>query len=204
VLLALDAGRLMLARTGQFTKLDYAVTAALSLAQVAMAGGDAVGVVAYSRRIQANINAARGPMHLRLLLDQLALVRGELVEADHARATDVLLKRQRRRCLVVWVTDLAETAATPEVIESAIRLMARHLVLFVVLGQPDLASFLARCPATSGEMYEYVAGLELLQRRETLLGRLRERGALTVEVTPGHLAVGLVNHYLRVKEESLI
>jgi uncharacterized protein (DUF58 family) len=204
VLLALDAGRLMLARTGEFTKLDYAVTGALSLAQVAMAGGDAVGVVAYSRKIQANINAARGPMHLRSLLDQLALVRGELVEADHARATDVLLKRQRRRCLVVWVTDLAETAATPEVIESAIRLMARHLVLFVVMGQPDLSSFLARRPATSGGMYQYVAGLELMQRRETLLRRLREQGVLTLEVTPDHLAVGLVNQYLRIKEESLI
>jgi len=204
VLLALDAGRLMLARSGQFTKLDYAVTGALSLAHVAMAGGDAVGVVAYGRKIQANINASRGPSHLRSILDQLALVRGELVEADHARATDTLLKRQRRRCLIVWVTDLAETAATPEVIESAMRLISRHLVLFVVLGQSDLGSFLARRPENPGEMYRYAAGLELVQRRETLLRRLREQGALTLEVAPGRLAVGLVNQYLRIKEESLI
>src|SRR5690348_391329 len=130
VLLALDAGRLMLARTGNFTKLDYAVTGALSLAQVAMAGGDAVGVVAYSRKIQATINPSRGPSHLRTILDQLALTRGELVEADHARASEALLKCQRRRSLIVWITDLAETAATPEVIESAGRLLPRHLVLF--------------------------------------------------------------------------
>ncbi|MEJ2009301.1 MAG: DUF58 domain-containing protein [Acidobacteriota bacterium] len=204
VLLALDAGRLMLAHSGPFTKLDYAVTGALSLAHVAMAGGDAVGVVAYGRKIEANINASRGPSHLRSILDQLALVRGELVEADHARATDALLKRQRRRCLIVWVTDLAETAATPEVIESAMRLIPRHLVLFVVLGQPDLGSFLARRPETTGEMYRYAAGLELVQRRETLLRRMREQGALTLEVAPGRLAVGLVNQYLRIKEESLI
>lgn len=204
VLLVLDAGRLMLARSGEFTKLDYAVTGALSLANVAMAGGDAVGMVAYGRKIQANINAARGAFHMRSILDQLALVQGELVEADHARATDTLLKRQRRRCLVVWITDLAETAATPEVIESAMRLVARHLVLFVVLGQPDLGNFLARRPETTGEMYRYVAGLELIQRREALLRRMREQGALTLEIEPGKLAVGLVNQYLRIKEESLI
>jgi hypothetical protein len=53
-------------------------------------------------------------------------------------------------------------------------------------------------------MYRYVAGLELVQRRETLLRRLREKGALTLEITPGRLAMGLVNHYLRIKDESLI
>jgi len=204
VLLALDAGRLMLARSGPFTKLDYAVTAALSLAQVAMAGGDVVGMVAYGRQIQAQINASRGPAHLRSILDQLSLVRGELAEADHARAAELLLKRQRRRCLVVWVTDLAETVATPEVIESAMRLVSRHLLLFVVIGQPDFESFLARRPATSGEMYRYVAGLELVQRREMLLRQLHEQGALALEVMPSRLALGLVNQYLRIKEDSLL
>jgi uncharacterized protein (DUF58 family) len=203
VIVVLDAGRLMLARSGEFSKLDYAVTAALSLAQVAMAGGDTVGLIAYGRRIQAQMNASTGPAHLRGMLDQLAMVSGELVEANHARAAEVLLKRQRR-CLVVWVTDLAETAATPEVIESAARLLRRHLVLFVAMGQSDLDSFLARRPASSREMYRYAAGIELVERREMLLRRLREQGALTLEIFPGKLALGLVNQYLRVKEESLL
>ncbi len=204
VQVVLDAGRLMLARLGQLTKLDYAATAALSLAQVAMAGGDSVGMIAYGRRIQAQVNASRGRLQLRSILERLALVKGELVEADHGRAAEVLLKRQRRRCLVVWITDVAETAATPEVIEGAMRLAARHLVLFVALGQPDLRRFLAHRPANSVEMYRYVAGTELVQRREALLGRLREQGALTLEVMPDQLAVGMVNQYLRIKEESLL
>lgn len=128
----------------------------------------------------------------------------ELVEADHARAADILLKRQSRRALIVWLTDLAETAATPEVIESAARLLPRHLVLFVALGQPDLESFLARGPESANEMYRAVAGMELMQRREVLLRRLHEQGALALEIMPGQLATGLVNQYLRIKEESLL
>jgi uncharacterized protein (DUF58 family) len=204
VFLVVDAGRLMLARSGAFTKLDYAVTAALSLAHVALAGGDAVGLVAYGRRIQAQLNAARGSAHLRAILERLALVQGELVEADHSRAVETLLKRQRRRSLIVWVTDLAETAATPEVIESATRLLPRHLVLFVALGQPDLDRLLARRPESPLEMYRYAAGVELVQRRELLLRRLREQGALAMEIVPGRLAVGLVNQYLQIKERSLL
>lgn len=204
VWLMVDAGRLMLARTGAFTKLDYAVNAALSLAHVAMAGGDSVGLVAYSRQLQAQLNAARGSAQLRALLDRLALVHGELVEADHARAAESLLRRQRRRSLIVWVTDLAETAATPEVIDSALRLLPRHLVLFVAMGQPDLERFLARRPESTTEMYRYVAGLELVHRRELLLRRLRQQGALALEIVPGRLAVGLVNQYLQIKERSLL
>jgi len=204
VLLVLDAGRLMLARSGPFTKLDYATTATLSLAQVALAGGDSVGLLAYGRRIQAQVNAARGSAHLRFILEQLAVVHGELVEADHARACETLLRRQRRRALIVWVTDLAETAATPEVIESAMRLLPRHLVLFVAIGQPELQEVLMQRPKSTSEMYRYVAGLELVQRRELLLRRLRQQGALVLECVPGHLSVGLVNQYLQIKERSLL
>jgi uncharacterized protein (DUF58 family) len=204
VFLVVDAGRLMLARSGQLTKLDYAVTAALSLAHVAMAGGDSVGMIAYGRKIQSQLNAARGPAHLRTILEQLALVHGELVEADHARAVEALLSRQRRRALVVWVTDLAETAATPEVVESAMRVASRHLMLFVAMGQPDLRSLVARRPESPAEMYRYAAGVELIERREVLLRRLREQGALALEIQPGKLAVGLVNQYLQVKERSLL
>ena len=204
VQVVLDAGRLMLARLGPLTKLDYATTAALSLAQVALAGGDMVGLLAYGRKIQARMAPARSASHLRQMLDQLALVRGELLEADHSGAADILLSRQRRRSLIVWITDLAETAATPDVIESAVRLASRHLVLFVALGQPDLEALLRERPSSPTMMYRYVAGLELVQRRELLLRRLREQGALALEIEPGRLATGLVNQYLQVKERSLL
>ncbi len=186
------------------TKLDYAVNAALSLAHVALHAGDSVGLLVYGRRFQSRLPPSRGRSHLRTFLESLALVRGELVEADHEHAADTLLTRQRRRSLIVWLTDLAETAATPEVIEAASRLAPRHLVLFAAIGQPELGLLVARRPGSIGEMYRYVAALEMIQRRELLLRRLRERGALALELEPGRLATGLVNRYLEVKEQSLL
>jgi uncharacterized protein (DUF58 family) len=204
VLLVVDAGRLMLARTGDLTKLDHAVNAALGLAHVALYSGDGVGLLVYTRKVQSRLAAARGSSHLRALLEQLAQVRGELVEADHARAADLLLTGQHRRSLIVWLTDLAETASTPEVIESAARLLPRHLVLFAAVSQPDLASMVARRPESIEAMYQYVAAQEIIQRRELLLRRLRQQGALAMEFEPGRLATGLVNQYLQVKERSLL
>ncbi|HEV2492361.1 MAG TPA: DUF58 domain-containing protein [Terriglobia bacterium] len=215
VIIVVDDGRLMLARVNPepshessspiaLTKLDYAVTAALSLAQVALYSGDSVGLLAYGRKTHARLSAARGSSHLRAFVEQLASVKGELLEADHARAADLLLAGQKRRSLLVWLTDLAETAATPEVIESASRLLKRHLVLFVAIGQPELPRLLAERPASVGAMYRYVAAAEMVQRRELLLRQLRQQGALTAELLPGKLASGIVNQYLEIKERSLL
>jgi len=185
-------------------KLDYAVNAALSLAHVALHSGDTAGLVTYGRKLQSYLPAARGAEHLRHIVEELALVSGESVEANHALAADSLLTRHRRRSLVVWLTDLAETAATPEVIEAAARLLPQHLVLFAVVGEPELRALLARRPDSPTQMYQYVAAQEIIQRREILLRRLRERGALAMEFLPGRLSSEIVNQYLQIKSKGLI
>ena len=204
VWLVLDAGRLLRTRVMGLSKLDYAVGAALSLAQVALYSGDKVAMLAYGRRVQQRLPAGRGSGQVRALLEGLAQVKGEELEADHRRAVESLAILQKRRSLVVWLTDLSETATTPEVVESAMHLAKRHLVLFTVIGQPELRGMLKHRPADSKEMFRYVAAQEIVQRRDVLLRRLRQQGALTLEVEPTKLSSAVVNQYLLAKERSLI
>ncbi len=210
VWIVLDAGRLLreqIVRDGaslRLSKLDYAVDAALALAQVAMHSGDRVGLLAYGREIQQNRKAGRGASHLHSIVESLALVHPEPYEADHGRAARALLTQQHRRSLIVWITDLAETAGTPDVVEYALQMTRRHLVLFAAVGQPDLNERVARRPESEVEMFRYVAAIEVVQRRELLLRRLRQRGVLAMELMPGALAASLVNQYLDIKDRSLI
>jgi len=202
VWIVIDAGRLMRARVGGFSKLDQAVNAALSLAQVALYSGDQVGLIAYGRGIRQQLPAAKGSAHLRQMIERLAMVHEETSEADHLQMAGRLLADQKRRSLIVWMTDLAETAMTPEVIEAASMMMPRHLVLFVVIGQPDLGALAAKTPQSEAEMYRVAAAQEMVHRRELLLARLREGGALAVEVSSGIVSPVLVNAYLQIKERS--
>ena len=211
VWIVLDAGRLLREQIAQgeasslrLSKLDYAVDAALALAQVAMHSGDRVGLLAYGREIQQNRNAGRGATHLHSIVESLALVHSEPSEADHGRAAHALLSEQHRRSLIVWITDLAETAGTPDVVEYAMQMTKRHLVLFAAIGQPDLNERVARHPESEEEMFRYIAAIEIVQRRELLLRRLREHGVLAMEIMPGALAASLVNRYLDIKDRSLI
>lgn len=202
VWIVIDSGRLMRARVGEFSKLDKAVNSALSLAQVALYSGDRVGLIAYGRGIRQQLPAAKGSAHLRQMIEGLAMVREEGAEADHLQMAGRLLTDQKRRSLIVWLTDLAETAMTPEVIEAASMMMPRHLVLFVVIGQPDLGQLASMTPGSESEMYRIAAAQEMVHRRELLLARLRERGALAMEVSSNSVSPVLVNAYLQIKERN--
>jgi uncharacterized protein (DUF58 family) len=204
VWIVMDAGRLLRTRVGELSKLDLSVNAALSLAQIALYSGDRVGLLVYGRNVQQKIGLGRGLSHMRAIIESLASAREEIAEADHLRAASVLLQLQRQRALIIWITDLADTSMTPEVIESASRILSKHLLLFTVIAQTDLNELAARVPENTEELYEVAAAQEMVHRRETLIGKVRNQGALALEIAPSRLTTTLVNQYLEVKERNLI
>jgi uncharacterized protein (DUF58 family) len=204
VWIIIDCGRLMRIRVGERTKLDYAVGAALNLAEAAMFGGDRVGLMAYGHGRPRMVGLGRGEEHLRNIMNQLALIKGQPGEADHAFAAATLMGRQSRRSLVVWITDLPDTAITPEVIEGASILLGRHLVVFAAIADRELNAVAARKANNPDEMFENAAAMDVLHRRERLIAALRGRGAHTLEVGTEVLASAVVREYLTIKERELL
>jgi uncharacterized protein (DUF58 family) len=190
--------------TPPHSKLDYACTTAVALAQLALFSGDRVGLLAYGHGIQQRLLPGRGAAHLRQLIESLALVHAESGEADHLRATATLNRLQPRRSLILWVTDLAETAMRPEVIDGAAQLLRRHVLLFVAMAQPEVESIAQARPKSVDQMFRAAAAQEMAARRELLLARLHEHGALTLDLNPEALTSSVLNQYLTVKERAMV
>ena len=197
--LALPSGSLR-----EHSKLDHACTAAVALAQLALFSGDRVGLLAYGQTIQQRLLPGRGAAHLRQMIELLAQLRGESSEADHLRATALLGRLQPRRSLILWITDLAETAMRPEVIDGAMNLLRRHVLLFVAMAQPEVDAIAQQRPKNIEEMFRSAAAQELAGRRELLLARLHEQGALTLDLNPEAVTSSVLNQYLMVKERAMV
>jgi uncharacterized protein (DUF58 family) len=221
VWIVLDCGRLMRSRvaamvSGRATlpagetglrvhsKLDFACTTAVSLAQLALYSGDRVGLLAYGQGIQQRLLPGRGGAHLRQLIEALAQVRAEGSEADHLRATATLNRLQPRRSLILWITDLAESAMRPEVIDGAVQLLRRHVLLFVAMAQPEVDEIAKARPKNVEQMFRAAAAQEMAGRRELLLARLHDQGALTLDLSPEALTSTVLNQYLTVKERAMV
>ncbi len=186
------------------SKLDHACTTAVALAQLALYSGDRVGLLAYGQSIQQRLLPGRGAAHLRQLIESLAQVRAESGEADHLKATATLNRLQPRRALILWVTDLAETAMRPEVIDGALQLLRRHVLLFVAMAQPEVEQIAQARPKDVDQMFRAAAAQEMAGRRELLLARLHEQGALTLDLNPEALTSSVLNQYLTVKERAMV
>ena len=87
-------------------------------------------------RFSNRLRRGRVPLHLRRILDALALVHSEAAEADHRRASARLRQVQGRRSLVFWITEMTESATTPEVALAVADLARQHLVVLAAAATP--------------------------------------------------------------------
>ena len=186
------------------TQLDQSSGAAVGLAQAVMQAGDKAGLLVYGQRIQQQLLPASGTGHLRQFVDALSQIRAEAGEANHLSAAARLKHLQRRRGLVLWITELADSARRPEVVDAALDLARRHLVLLVVLGHPELDATAAQQPKNVSQMFVATAAEEILERRRALLARLRSQGVLVVETSPASVKADAINQYLEVKARGLL
>jgi uncharacterized protein (DUF58 family) len=186
------------------TQLDQAATAATMLAQVINGSGDKFGMMAYGREVQQLLPPGSGAAHLRILIDLLSQTRSEAAEADPLNAVARLKTMQRRRGMMVWITELVDQAGRPEIVTAAAELVRRHLVVLVLLKHPELEALAACMPRNKDEMFHAAAAQEMLERRRETMAQLERQGVLIVETTAEEMGVSAVSKYLEVKAEGLL
>jgi uncharacterized protein (DUF58 family) len=186
------------------TQLDLATTAATMLAQVIQSSGDKFGMMAYGREVQQLLLPGAGAMHLRLLLDLLSQAKSEAAEADHLHAAARLKNAQRRRGLIVWITELTDSVGRPELLAAAAEMARRHLVVIVLLKHPELEALSERQPTSREEMFHAAAAQEMLERRRQLIAQLEQQGVLILETSAAEAGINAVSKYLEVKAEGLL
>ena len=186
------------------TQLDQAATAAVMLAQVVGTSGDKFALMTYGRNVQQALPPGAGPLHLRLMIDLLSQARSEAAEADHLHAVARLKNMQRRRGLIVWITEMADSAGRPEFVTAAAELVRQHLVVLVLLKHPELDALAERKPNTQEEMFRAAAAQEMLERRRETMAQLRRQGVLIVETTAAEVGVNAISKYLEVKAQGLL
>ena len=186
------------------TQLDQAATAATMLAQVINGSGDKFGMMAYGRAIQQLLPPGAGPSHLRVLIDLLSQTKSEAADADALLAVARLKTLQRKRGLMVWITELVDSAGRPELVTATAELVRRHLVVLVLLKHPELEELAASTPRNNDEMFHAAAAQEMLERRRETILQLERQGVLIVETTAAEIGVNAVSKYLEVKAEGLL
>ncbi|MEU9886828.1 DUF58 domain-containing protein [Sphaerisporangium sp. NPDC051011] len=219
VLIVLDSGRTSAGRVGAsplphlaspapapavpansagWPRLDWSMDAALLLAALATRAGDRVDFLAHDRVARAWTSGASRTDSLSALVNVMAPIEAELVEADAERMVATVMSRARRRCLVVLLTDLNPAAMDQGLLPVLPQLTARHLVLVAAVADPRVAE-MAAGRGTAETVYDAAAAEHLRGERARLTARLRRHGCEVVDATPDDLAPALADAYLALK-----
>jgi len=204
VMLAIDCGRLMTPRLGDQRKLDYAITAALSVASIASLASDKVGAVAFAQKILVARAPRSTASSLQGLAEALYDLEPRFEESDYARVCAYLHAHLRRRSLIVLFTDVIDPLAQSVVLGELASLARRHFVLCVFMNDAAVVDALARVPAGSIDAYERDVAIGLERERSVAVTTLERAGVHVIDVPARALSISVINEYLRVKQRGLL
>ncbi len=115
VLIVLDTARTVGGRVGDAPRLDAAMDAALLLAALAARAGDRVDLLAIDRRVRARVRGPPArPSLLPALVDAMAPLEPDLVEADWPAIVGAVASRDSTAALAGRAAHLARPAAMEE------------------------------------------------------------------------------------------
>jgi uncharacterized protein (DUF58 family) len=204
VFILVDAGRSMTQLAGRFPRFEYALSTTLLLADVAITAGDRVGALVFDDQLRALVPAQRGATALHALRTALVPVQASLVEPDYAAAFRTLAQRQRKRALIVLVTDVIDARAARLLLAHLTRGASRHLALVVALRNDALVAAATPAGTRAADLYTSAAAEELITERLTALQRMRDAGVVVLDVAPDAMAAAVVNQYLELKSRGAL
>jgi uncharacterized protein (DUF58 family) len=199
IIFMLDCGRRMRSQDGELSHFDHALNACLLLSYVALRQGDSVGLCTFAGEAPLYLAPVKGAGQLKTVLNATYDLNTTQRPADYQAAVSQLLARQKRRALVVLVTNLRDED-DEDLLNAVQRLGQQHRVLVASLRE-DILDELRQAPVqTLPEALLYCGTLDYLNARAERHERLSAHGVPVLDALPQELGNNLVTRYLSWKK----
>lgn len=202
IIFLLDCSRNMRSVDGELSHFDHALNAMLLLTYTALRHDDAVGVVTFSNEIPRYIAPAKGVAQLGRIIQGVYDVQPTSQTADYNQGTDVFMAKQKRRALVIVLTNLANEGEM-ELLSNLKRISRRHRLLIASLEERALENTRKKPIETVDDALEYIGAVSYQQDQDELFQTLRAHKVPFLHTYPHKLGPELISQYLKMKQDGL-
>jgi len=202
IVFLLDTGRRMRALDGGVEQFDHVLNAILLVSHIALRQGDQVSVKSFGGTDRW-LPPIKGGHAMPVLLNHLYDYQTTAAPSDFAGAVEHLMARQRRRSLVIVLTNL-RGEDEKELLPALQVLGRRHLVLVASMREEVVQQAFSRPVESFSSALKYLAADRYVQERREILASLAASGILTLDSTAGEFAVALANSYSDIKAAGRI
>ena len=202
IVFLLDTGRRMRALDGGVPQFDHILNAILLVSHVALRQGDQVALKSFGGSDRW-LPPVKGAHAMPILLNHLYDYQTTPAPSDYSGAVEQLMTRQRRRSLVILLTNLRGEDGK-ELIPALQVLRSRHLVLLASMRERSVEDAITEPIETFSSALRYLAADRYVQERREILATLGALGILTLDSTAQSFAISLANSYLDIKAAGRI
>ncbi|MCP3851755.1 MAG: DUF58 domain-containing protein [Gammaproteobacteria bacterium] len=206
IIFLLDCGRRMLSHDDELSHFDHTLNAMLLVSYVALHQGDAIGFSTFSTgddeagygQSQRWFPAKKGMATIQSLLNNVYDLQAQPVTPDYTQAVTQLLLRQKKRALIIVLTNLRDEDGHD--LLNALQLLKRkHLVVLASLKEQTLEQVMDKSVEDFSDALLFASSCDYQAQRNKMFENLYARGINYLDVTPDKLAIRLVNRYLDIK-----
>ena len=202
LVMMVDTGRRMMAQEGELAHFDHVLNATLVVSYLALRQGDAAGFFASGGESRW-VTPKRGMASIDTLLRASYDLQPQPVATDYLAAATELSLRQRKRALVMLVTNVRDEDI--EDLLAAVRLLQkRHLVCVASLREKALDEAMDEDVRDLPGAIRAAALARYLEERTAAHEALRSHRVMVLDVTSDELPAALVERYLAVKRQGLL
>ncbi|HEY9686939.1 MAG TPA: DUF58 domain-containing protein [Coleofasciculaceae cyanobacterium] len=204
ILVCLDSSRLMGTLTEGISKLDWAIEASLHLAYLADYLKDRIGLMVFSSGVDQWVKPHKQPVEA--FLGSVYDVKSQIVEADLNVVCANILAQQRKRSLVIFLSDFMDASSLQPCLPAFAHLNRKHCSLFIGIEDPAYRRHLGESARmeTAMDLTRRTVAQDSMNRREAVLQELRRMGLKAITTAPEDLVRRTVNAYLEIKATGVI
>jgi uncharacterized protein (DUF58 family) len=202
VVFLLDTGRRMRALDGGMPQFDHVLNAILLVAHVALRQGDQVAVKSFGGTDRW-LPPVKGAHAMPVLLNHLFDYQTTPAPSDFSEAVEKLMTRQRRRSLVILLTNLRGEDGK-ELLPALQVLQTRHLVLLASMREQVVREAIEQPVNSFPAALRHLAAGHYVRERREILAALGSLGILTLDSTAAEFPVALANRYNDIKAAGRI
>ena len=199
VLFLIDSGRRMRTRDGVLSHFDHALNGMLLLAYVALRQGDSVALKLFGSE-RKWVPAQRGVSSVNILLNEVYDLHTGTEAADYISAAEEVMVKQRKRALVVLMTNLREEDA--DLLPALKLLRQRHVVILANLRESVLDTTAQQIPMGFEHSLRVAGTFRHLAQRQQYQTQCLPLAHIVLDCTPDELPVRVVNAYWQIKRSG--
>ncbi|NNF16052.1 MAG: DUF58 domain-containing protein [Gammaproteobacteria bacterium] len=202
VIFLIDNGHRMLARDGELSHFDHVLNTVLLLGYVALRQGDAVGYMTCEPDPRW-MKPRKGRSTINVLSRKLYDLQPLPQAIDYLRAATELSKRQKRRALIILVTNIRDED-TEEIHVALDLLRQRHLVVVASLVEDIIARTVDKPVSTFADALDYTSTHNYLADRKSIHQALHKRGVFVHDTDCTALPGVLTDQYYAIKRAGML